>query len=61
MTCLQFEFEEFLDSFRWQGDCGTFWQVVNKRIDSAEIYGANEKLHMLYPGNKECIGIVIIY
>jgi len=61
MTCIQFEFEKFLDSFWWQGDCRAFGQVVNKRVNSAEIYGANEKLHMLYPGNKERIRKIIIY
>ncbi len=52
MTNTQFQFKKVFYSFRWQRKTGAFREMINKSVDSAEIYGTHKKFHIVYPNSK---------
>lgn len=52
MTNTQFQLKKFFYSFRWQRKTRAFGKMIDKSVDSAEIYGTNKKFHIVYPNSK---------
>jgi len=47
MACIEFQFEEFFESFRGKGKGRALWKMVHKSTNSGEIYGASKKFHAI--------------
>lgn len=53
MANTQLQFEEFLDPFWREGECGSFWEMVHQGVNSGEINRSRKKVHALYPDKRE--------